>query len=349
MSQTKNYASTIAKIGAERGKLLGEMKIRSLAETSLQDFTSQLRETTYQTQIAKLTLPITSRKLEHAFKENLIVTFEKIINFSPKKVKEYLNVYLLRFEIENIKTLIKSAISNLSYEQKTSRIYFSIEDYFRNRVVIEEAAKYSTIREVVNAFKKTEYESALSKGLQIYEKNRSTALFDILLDQLFYKKLYNNYQNLPKKEKSHAAFYVRFEIDGYILLTLLRGKVLNYDENSLRSLVPLEGFKITSGIVETLVKAIDFDAALNICLKSPYAKLFSKAQSPEEIIANAERALKTAMFNHAKTSIILEIFNIGAPLSFMTLKEAEVRNLVALSAGLEGDLGSEEIRSKLSI
>lgn len=176
MTQTRDYAPVLPKIGVERSKLLGEIKIKNLTDTNFQDFVAQLKETTYQTQIAKLSLPLTSRKLERAFKENLIESYAKIIRISPKKAKKYLSVQFLRFELENIKTLLKVTIANLSFEQKMSRMYLSIEDYSKNRAVLEEAAKFSTIREVVHAFKSTEYEPALLKGLQSYEKNRSTAI-----------------------------------------------------------------------------------------------------------------------------------------------------------------------------
>lgn len=349
MTKTKDYASVLAKIGAERSKLIGETKIKSMTEINFQEFAAQLKDTTYQTQIAKLLLPVTSRKLERAFKENLIASFEKIIKSSPKKVKKFLSIYLLKFRIENIKTLVKATIANLSFEQKLSKIYLSTEDDSKNRALIEEALKFTTISEVVNAFKKTEYESALNRGLQDYEKNRSSASFDVLLDQLFYDKFLENYNILPNKEKLYAVFYASSEIDSFILLTLLRGKVLNYGVDFLRTAVPLEGFNLSSKIIETLVTASDFDSALNIVLKTRYNKFFVKAQSPEETISNAQKAFQKAILKHAKTSIILEIFNIGAPLSFMTMKDAEVHNLIAISAGVEGAVNPEKIQNQLLV
>ncbi len=347
MSQTRLYAAVLAKIGAERSKLLGEVKIKTLSETSLQEFASQLRETTYQTQIAKLPLPLTSQKLERAFKENLIESYEKVIKISPAKARMFLDVYLLRFEIENIKALLKSTIANLSLEQKISKIYFSIEDYLKNRTSLEEAAKFSTIREVVSAFKIKAYASALSLGLQNYEKNRSTVSFDILLDQVFHEKLYETFQKLPKKEKPPVVFYASIETDSFLLLALLRGKQLHYDEDFLRTTIPYDSFNLTSDVVAELLRTSDFDSALEIILKTHYGKFFAKAPSPEEIIANAQRAFQKALLNHAKVNFVLDIFNIGAALSFMTLKEAEVHNLIALSAGVDGAVNSEEIQNQL--
>ena len=313
----------------------------------LSSFAAQLRETSYQAQIAKVPLPLTSRKLERAFNENLIESYELIVKNSPKNVTEYLNLNPLRFEVENIKALIKAANANLNPEQKLAKIYLSVEDYLKKSSVFEEAAKAPTVKQVVNALKNTEYSSSLNMGLQNYEETGSTARLDVLLDKVFYEKLYDNYMLLPKIEKPHAHFYASTENDSFILLMLLRGKTLNYDANWLRLAVPHNNFNLSMETVEALLSAADFESTLKIALESHYAKFFAKAQNPEETIANAEKAFKRAVFQHAKTSRIGENFNIGAALAFMTQKEAEVRNLVAASSGVDAAVNPEAIQSKL--
>ena len=348
MTQTTLYAGVLAKIGAERSKLLSEVKIKTLTESrDLSALAAQLRETTYQTQIGKVPLPLTSRKLERAFNENLIESYEILIKNSPKDVTKYLNLYPLRFEVENIKALIKAANANLSPEQKLAKMYLSVEDYLKKRSVIEEAAKAPTVKQLVNSLKNTEYASALNMGLQNYEETGSTARLDVLLDKVFYEKLYDSYMLLTKKEKPHAHFYASIENDSFTLITLLRGKTLNYDANWLRLAVPHNNFYLTMETVEALLSAADFESALKIALESHYAKFFVKAQNPEETIANAEKAFKRAKFQHAKASRISENFNIGASLAFMTQKEAEVHNLTALSAGVEAAIKPEEIQGQL--
>ena len=126
--------------------------------------------------------------------------------------------------MENIKALIKAANANLSPEQKLAKIYLSVEDYLKKRSVFEEAAKAPTVKQVVNALKNTEYSSSLNMGLQNYEETGSTARLDVLLDKVFYEKLYDNYMLLPKIEKPHARFYASTENDSFTLLTILAGK-----------------------------------------------------------------------------------------------------------------------------
>ncbi|MGA3111252.1 MAG: V-type ATPase subunit [Candidatus Bathyarchaeia archaeon] len=348
MNQVTQYAAVLAKRGAEKSKLLGETKFKSLLESKdLPSFAAQLRDTIYQTQIAKVLLPLTSRKLERAFTENLIETFVKMIKNSPSKSASFLSVYVLRFEVENLKTLIKSINGEISGEERLNKIYFSAEDFLKNRVMLEEAAKSSNLKQMQNSIKSSLYLSALSQGMRGYEENGSTSGFDILLDKLFYETLHDRYEELPRNEKSHVNFYVAMENDGFALLSILRGKILNYDANWLRAAVPPKNFKLTSETVEAMLAAPDFDSAVRVVSETFYRKFFVKASHPEGTVAAAAKAFKEAIFSHAKAHIVDEIFNVGEPLAFMIIKEAEVRNLIAVSAGIEGGVSTNYILGQM--
>jgi vacuolar-type H+-ATPase subunit C/Vma6 len=348
VAQTTFYAGVLAKIGAERSKFLSETKLRTLTETkNLTDLTTQLRESSYQQQIAKISQPFTSRKLERAFTENLIETYIKIIKNSPKKVEAFLRLYLFKVEIENIKLLIKATNANLSSEQKLAKIYFSVETFLKRRVIIEEAAKASDLKQTIDSLKSIEYALALKIGMGSYEENGSTTCLDVLLDKHFYEKAYDAYMNLPRKEKPYAFPFMSIENDGFMLLMLLRGKNLHYEPNWLRIAIPIRKYDLTDETVEAIVTATDFDSAHKITLETNYAPFFPKAQSPEETMANAEKALSKTLFLHAKEIRFTEIFNIGAVLAFLTQKESEVHNLTTISLGVEAGLKSEDIQERL--
>lgn len=348
LTQPKRYAPVLAKIGAEKSKLLSEAKLNAIMESkSLGELAVQLRETTYQTQIAKIPMPLTSRKLERAFTENLIETYIKIIKNAPKNAARFLSVYLLKFEIENVRSLMKAINAELSLEQRMARIYFSVEDYLKKRALMEEAAKASNFKQIVNVFKRTEFASALSVGAQSFEQTGSTLTLDIMLDKVFYDLLYERYQKLSKTEKRHAYFYVSMESDSFTLLAILRGKTLHCDVSWLRTALPTNKFNLSKDTFESLLMAADFDSALKIVSETSYGKFFAKAPNPEETIATAEKAFNRAIFEHAKVSTISEIFNVGSPLAFLAIKAAEVHNLIASSVGVDASLPAEKIKEHI--
>ncbi len=348
MVQTTRYAGVLAKLGAARSSLLSQNKLRLLTDAkNLSDFSSQLHETTYQLQISKILAPITSRKLERAFNENLIETYVKIIQNSPKTVKSFLALNLLRVEIENLKTLIKASNAKMSFEQKMSKVYFSAEEFLDREPIIEEAAKAEGIRGTVDALKGTEYDLELKMGLESYNRDGSTACFDVLLDKHFYDKLYESYLGLPKKEKRHAIDYVSLESDGFLLQMLLRGKNLHYDPDWLRLATPNKKFQLTDNQIEKIIVSRDFNAALKIAQESPYRKYIVRADTPEETLENIKKTFDKALFMHARAGRIKEIFNVGAVLSYFTQKQVEVRNLMTASLGVEALMKPEDIQSQL--
>ncbi len=350
MTQATHYASVLAKIGAQRSKLLDQTKLKTLTEAiSLQEFTAQLRDTSYQQQIANITSPVTSRKLERAFHENLIETIIKIVKNSPKKAKEYLCLYLLRFEVENIKTLVKSTNANLTSEQKLAKTYFLTEAYLKNRPVIEEAAKAQSLKQIATTMRDTDYALALSMGLQSYEEDGSTACLDVLLDKVYFEKLYDAYESLPRNEKPHAWFYASMKNDSFTLLTLLRGKNLKYDPNWLRLAVPPNNFNLGKETVEALVGAVNFDSAFKTALETAYGRYIVKSADPQETVAASEKTFENALLAYAKASRIRASFNIGASLAFLTQKEVEVHNLTTIAFGAEAGMKPDDMQSQLGI
>ncbi len=346
--QTTRYASVLPKIGAERSRFLTETKIKGLCESqNLQDLVSQLRDSPYQEQINRVLAPLTGRKLEHAFNENLIETYLKIIKYSPPRAVRFLDLYLMHLEAENVKTLVRAANAKLPNEQRLSRIYLSVAKYFGSMDLMEEAAKASGVTQVAHIFKDTVYAEALNSGLKSYETTGSPTALDIFVDTLLYETLYEVYSQLPRAEKPHAAFYASLWNDSFTLLTLLRGKNLNYDSNLLRLAVPRSAFKLSKKEVEAIVSAISFDSALKVVQETPYAKYFERSETPEETVAKAEKAFQKTLLEYAKKSQIREIFNIASTLGFITIKEAEVHNLVAAALGVEAGMKPDAIRSQL--
>ncbi len=287
-----------------------------------------------------------AKKLERVFRENLIETYVKIIKNSPPNVSAFLKIYIQKFEVQNLKAVISALNAEMSSTQKASRVYFSAEDFLKDRDAFDKAIKASDYETLVAAMKGTDYADAMEEGLKSYEEGGSPTCFDVLIDKMFYEKIYLNYEKLPRKEKRHVRFYAETESASYIITMILRAKALGFDVDWLRVAVPDSHF-LNGEIVETLVTATDFEAALNLARKTSFGKFFVKAQVPEDTITGAEKAFRKTIYEHALKSRIPETFNVGAALSFMYQKEAEIQNLIAITLGIEANLEKEEIKRSL--
>ena len=67
--------------------------------------------------------------------------------------------------------------------------------------------------------------------------------------------------------------------------------------------VPRCYFNLDKQEVESIVSALNFEAAYKIVQDSYYAKYFERKATPEETIANAEKAFRKAILAYAKKSV----------------------------------------------
>lgn len=344
MSQEQLYSNVLVKVGVERSYLLSTGKLERLAECkSLEEFASELKETVYGEKLAKVTLPYTSKVFERVFRESLIEVSTKIVQNSPETVSPFIKAYLLKFELENIKTILRAASVGLPYDEITSKIYLPVEAFLKRQDIILKAAMAIQVKSVVDVLKTTIYGPLLVAGLRKYEETGSTKFFDILLDRMFYEHFGERFKALPKKEQKNVFFYVSREIDKFNILTILRAKILGYDPHWIRVAILRDYYNVTEQIIEALLMADNFDSALSIIKQSYYKDFIARAETPEESISAAEKAFRRDMFEHAKRTVVGDPFNVGTPLAFLVRKEIELDNLTAISLGIEYNWKKDDI------
>jgi vacuolar-type H+-ATPase subunit C/Vma6 len=344
LSQEQLYSNVLVKVAVERSKLLSKQKLERLTDCkTLKEFASELKETVYGEKIAKFTVPYDSRNFERVFRESLIEVAIKIVRNSPDIVSSFLKTYLLKFEHENIKTILRAASLGLSYNEIVSKLYLSMEEYLKRKEIILKSARAIHVKSVVDALKTTIYGPLLIYGLQKYEETASTKFFDILLDRMLYEHFGEKFKQLPKNERDVAFFYVSRENDIFNILTILRTKLLGYEPHWIRMAISRNSYNVPEQTIEAMLMADDFEAALNIIKQSFYENLFVRAESPEETISAAEKVFKQYMFEHAKKTKIGDPFNVGTPIALIVKKEIELYNLAAISLGIDYNWKKDDI------
>jgi vacuolar-type H+-ATPase subunit C/Vma6 len=244
--------------------------------------------------------------------------------------------------------ILKAVSVGLPHEKIISSIYLSVEEFLKRQDVIKQASLGFQVKSVVDALINTVYGPILVPGLQKYEETGSTKFFDFLLDKLFYEQLGDAFQNLSKKEQKHAFFYTSMEIDRFILLTILRAKILKYDSHSIRMVLPnTRARNISENIIEALLHADNFDLAFNRIQQSRYAPCFMKMEIPKELISSAERAFRNAMLEHFTKTKVGDQFNVNILLGLMIQKAIETQNLTAISVGIEYGWKQDQILHSL--
>jgi V/A-type H+-transporting ATPase subunit C len=344
LSEEQLYSNVLVKVGVERSHLLSKATLKRLLECkSLEELASELKETVYGKKLAQITFPYTSKIFERVFQEILIEVTTKIAQNSPETVAPFIKTYLLKFELENIKTILRAASVGLTYDEITQKLYLPVEVFIKKQDIILKAAMAIHVKSVVDILKNTVYGPLLVAGLKKYEETGSTKFFDILLDRMFYEQFGEKFKDLPKREQENAFFYVSREIDKFNILTILRAKILGHNSDWIRLAISRDFYNVTEQIIEALLLVDNFESALGIIKQSYYKNFFVETETPEESISAAEKAFRKDLFEHAKRTVVGNPFNVGTPIAFLIRKRIELENLTAISLGIEYNWKKEEI------
>jgi V/A-type H+-transporting ATPase subunit C len=339
------YSQVVVKAGAERSYLIAPEKLGNLAECkNLEELKGLLNKTPYEDALKNVERP-SAKKMQHAFKEELIRVCSKIVHFSPKEIQDFLRIYLSRLEIENLKSILKAKSAKIPYETLIGRLHLSIEEVFGRKDLFIQAAKADDIKGVMEAFKETIYSPILLEGASKYEEAGSTRFFDFALDRAYFDNLLDSFERLPSKDSEIVFSCLGPRIDGYNMLTIIRSKLQNYPSHLTFRAVTHRFYKLSENDVQALVSIESVDSALDLVSHGFYAKFLSRRENIEETLVFFESAIENSIFSRLHKMQIVELFNVATPLGIMMRKEKEVEKLITISSGIEYGWKPENIAS----
>jgi V/A-type H+-transporting ATPase subunit C len=210
---TSGYAYTNTRIKAMKAKLLKKEDYQKFLKMSLAEIARYLQETEYNKEITELAVRFSGINLiEYASNKNLENTFAKILGFALLQPKGQVRLYLRRYDVANIKTILRGKFSKTSNEKISKEIIASGEF---SRAFLENVIKESSnAADAIEHFKETEYYSILKEF-----SNDLTKLEDEL-DKSYYITVLGNAEKELKD-------YIRMEIAVKNALNRLRGRKVN--------------------------------------------------------------------------------------------------------------------------
>ena len=348
MSQEQLYSNVLVKVSVEKSYLLTKEKlVRLVNSKNLAEYVSELKETIYGQELEKLMPPYTTSDFERVFRENFIETCIRIVRSSPDVASKFLKTYLLKFEHENIKIILRAVSIGLPFDEIKKRLYLNLETFFERKEIILKAAMAIQVKLVVEVLQNTIFGPSLILGLKKYEETGSIKCFDILLDRMFYENVGESYKNLPKTEQKHAFLYVSNEVDRFNILTILRAKLFGYEPHWIRVALAHNFYNISEETIEKMLMADNFESAFEVIKQSNYKNLFNGIEVYEEKLSEAERGFRQKVLVTINKLRISYPFNIGTPMAFIFRKEIELYNLITISLGIEYNWKKDDISNLL--
>jgi len=350
------YKRVMPKITVAKLKFMEPKRITGLVGMSLHHISSVLEKTSYKTEISEVNAKeLSSISMEDAFLQNFIKTCEELMEMSPKDVRLLLSAFLMKFEVNCVKALLRAKQAELDVDEAMKYIMpVGRLDEARCRKTLEIS---ENIADVVDSLSDMEYGSVLEKAFAVYEEEKIFYLLEVALDIHVYSKIWRAIGKLRGLDKKIAKTVIGLEIDSTNVKTILRCKAMGINEDQIRRyLIPVSEVFSEKELEEAMREA-DMQSFINSLVRlarrsmaRDYQYIFTEIQ---ELHVTSLTTLETILDRGlVETSLRMlkrytAFFNIGLILAFLNLKWFEVRNLRAIIRGSEAGIPTDRVKKLL--
>jgi len=195
------FAYTNTRVRVMKSKLIDSNEYPKLLKMGLDQIARYLQETDYKKEINQLGADYEGADLiEYAINLNLANSFKKILGFSLKDSRTTINFFLKKYDIWNIKTVLRGKQAGEIAEEIIQDLIPAGE--LSEEFLIGVIKKSSSVKEAIEFFKKTEF----YETLKMHSENL-TELEDEL-DLKYYKELIDSTEGKVQKLIKQKALYL---------------------------------------------------------------------------------------------------------------------------------------------
>ena len=331
------YAYIASRVRAMKTKLIPAEIYSRMVRMDAPELIHYLIESQYKDEIDALSKVYSGVELiEHATYANMAKNFRKLLKVSIEEPSFLILEYLRRWDISNIKTLLR-AKSYGADEDEILRYLVPAGELSENRLL--ELAKKETVQKVISAFDGTDYSSALAQ----YD-GRSLAAVENALDRLYYFRMEHVVGGTLSIGGSLMLKHIRSEIDVRNAITLFRMNKAGIEAAViLENLIP--GGKFSKDL--NRMAGQPFNEFLRGLERYPFWPYISDIATPDiEEVSRVEIKLKAYLVRRVWTISDHHPLSILPVLGYIVSKETEVANIRRIARGKEAGL-SEEVMENL--
>jgi len=333
------YAYGTARVHAMKLKLLPQETYTKLLVMALPELTRFIEESEYKAEVDELARKYSGIDLiEFATHLNLARTFVKLTEMTMGEPHDLIVEYLRRWDIREIKTILRGKLYGASDEEILRVLVpsgeFSLE-------FLQGLVGKPTIDEVIEALKGTVYFEVIKD----IDYSESLMKLEDALDKFYYVRMVE----LVSKMKGPSLYLrvIQMEIDVVNLKTLFRLRNAGISgARALEYVIP-GGLHLTDEQIETMANA-SFDEFLTLLTKQPYWSVISDVLTDRiESLSKVEVRLDKYLNEYVWKSSTFNTLTVLPMLGYMLSKDTEVENVTAIARGKEAGLSEEIIKDHL--
>jgi V/A-type H+/Na+-transporting ATPase subunit C len=327
-----------------KGRMLTKSELQTLSESrDMEELVTRMKNTVYLDAFAKLTKPYTAEKIEGALKEYLVNAHAKMVNITGGS--GILNAYFIKYITWDLKIVLKGKALGKSYEELLPKVNLRAEELVGRRDIIVKALVAKNLEEAVAAISASEFGEDAAKAAAVYKEKGDLRIFDTYLDHVFYHDL--GRAMTAESQSPDVKKVASTDIDSYNVLAVLRGKFWGLNTGDINDLIVSTTPKVTRDTLQKMINIEKISEAIGELSSTVYNGIIPQAAANDiDAIMQLESSFEAIGLKRVIGSF-RTMFSVGIMLGALKLMMIEVRNLSAISSGIEQKVPTETIASRL--
>jgi V/A-type H+/Na+-transporting ATPase subunit C len=333
------YAYGTARVRAMKMKLFPKDTYPKLLVMALPELTRFIEESEYKAEVDELARKYSGIDLiEFATHLNLARTFVKLAEMTMGQPHELIVEYLRRWDIREVKTIVRGKMYGASDEEILRVLVPSGElsiEFLQNLV------RKPSVEEVIAALEGTVYYDVIKD----IDYSESLMKLEDALDKFYYVRMVD----LVSKITGSSLYLgvVQMEIDVANLKTLFRLKNAGISGSRVLEYIIPNGLYLTVQEIEKMANA-PFTEFVTLLSKYPYWDAISDIVTERmESLSKIELRLDKYLNEHVWKTSTFHPLTVLPMLGYMLSKDTEVENIQAIARGKEARLSEEIIKDHL--
>lgn len=300
-----------------------------LLKMNFSDIAKFMQESKYHSQINALGIEYQGADLlERALDKNYVEEMSKLRKISHEGLREVIDVYLLRKDIWNLKTILRgkfTGANSADIQKMLLPVGQLREEQLASLLKKDDVAGILSVLPLVDEKTRMQLISAFAQRKDLLEVENG-------LDRFYYSTLLEFAKSLPGDDMSLTNFF-HTEIDVLNIMTILRLKKENADAKKILSLLMGEG-KLDKIILHRLASAKTLEDVPRILMTTPYGKIVDTALSDHShSLVAVETALTHFLLEKSVAVMHRGLLSPNVIIGYLFMKENELRNLRILVRG----------------
>ncbi|MDD4136846.1 MAG: ATP synthase A1 subunit C [Methanoregula sp.] len=339
-----------ARMRGMKSRLLDHHTLDNLVlQPDLDSLASELEKTVYREDLIEARGRYSGMPaIEHALRNNYVRTFRKILDFSKEKeAEQYIRIFLHRWDVQNIKTILRGKNIHVTNEEILECIIPAGE---LDEATLTELVRQQDMKAVIDLLATWEisYARPLTTAFPEFAKSGDLGMLECALDRYYYEDAL-----LAIKAKTPNNAVIRdilsLEIDIVNIKTILRMIRDRVEPEEAKKFLLDGGQEIGVKMIDSLLALHTLEDALALFANTRYWFITGTPETAlrSQKISVIEKQLERYLVQQGVRSFMGDPLSVASLIGYFWAKYNEITNIRVISRCKTADFSIENLREEL--